>query len=527
MRTPSLLSFLLFPATLTLFGQGSLTPPAGPPSPLFKTLQQIEPRVDVQNSPTIVDTSNSSYEFVITQPGSYYLSGNLSVVRPNGILIASPGITLDLNGFSLGRFFFTSGGNGIEIAPNAHRAAVRNGSVQGFANGILSAAGPSGETARNIVLRDLAVGFCSNQGIGAGVAAVLESCRAHDNGGAGVVTGAGSSLSNCTAYNNSGLYGISAERASSLTNCSVSRQTGDGTSIAIRADAGSSLTNCTASANTVNAAIHAGEGSSLTNCTARENTGVPGSLLPVSFGINAGIGSSLQNCTATGNTVVYGISATASTLTHCTADSNTSPEAFSYGISTVGGSTFIGCTANYNTNTNSSSLGQTGGGFFADIGSTVKDCTAQSNKGNGFSLGDLCVISGSNANGNGNSGSVGNGIQAGAGVSVSDCTISNNRTDGIRVLARSLVAGCNVSQNGTGGGFPAGIRSADGTGSRIDGNQVRDNIGTGILANAADVVVRNTAGGNTHGNYNPASGTNFGTLQAPNAATNPMANVAY
>ena len=32
---------------------------------------------------------------------------------------------------------------------------------------------------------------------------------------------------------------------------------------------------------------------------------------------------------------------------------------------------------------------------------------------------------------------------------------------------------------------------------------------------------------NTVANFNPSSGPNFGTIQSPNSATNPMANIAF
>jgi hypothetical protein len=49
------------------FGQGSLTPP-GAPAPTMKTLQQVEPRTPISSAP-----------FTISQPGSYYLTTNLTV----------------------------------------------------------------------------------------------------------------------------------------------------------------------------------------------------------------------------------------------------------------------------------------------------------------------------------------------------------------------------------------------------------------------------------------------------------------
>src|SRR5262245_40285062 len=66
MKTPrSIASILGFTAVLgfstALMAQGPLAPP-GPPAPLFKTLEQVEPRRPI-----------SSVPFTINQPGSYYV----------------------------------------------------------------------------------------------------------------------------------------------------------------------------------------------------------------------------------------------------------------------------------------------------------------------------------------------------------------------------------------------------------------------------------------------------------------------
>src|SRR4051812_15393213 len=170
-------AFHLF--SVSAFSQGSLTPP-GAPAPTMKKLDEIEPRTNLQASPAPagVDAGNANYHFIITQPGSYYLSANLAVTKPNGIRINAEGVTLDLNGFQISRTGGT--GNGIEIVVAAHRATIRNGSITGFAYGVnsLGTGGGSPVYARGCAFRDLSISGCSAYGILAGNLALIESCRA-------------------------------------------------------------------------------------------------------------------------------------------------------------------------------------------------------------------------------------------------------------------------------------------------------------------------------------------------------------
>ena len=89
--------FLLLPSSFIL-AQGSLTAPAAP-APTMKTLNQVEPRLELNGANTPGD-ADSIYK--ITQPGSYYLSGNLiGASGKHGIEIAARDVSLDLNGFAL------------------------------------------------------------------------------------------------------------------------------------------------------------------------------------------------------------------------------------------------------------------------------------------------------------------------------------------------------------------------------------------------------------------------------------------
>ena len=351
----SFVPLLLFGSLRSGLGQGSLTPP-GAPAATMKTLEQIEPRIDLQNAPaSAVNTGNGAYHFIINQAGSYYLSGNLGVTKNNGIQINAEGVTLDLNGFEISRAS-GSGGNGIEIPNTRHRASVRNGSIRGFGNGVMSL--NAGSEARGCSFQNLSVSGCISGGIIAGIGAVLDSCRASDN---------------------SGSAAISAGDGSSLTNCTVSNNT---TTLGIDAGGGSSLINCSATDNTVTSAITSGStGSSFTNCTASGNT--------ADYGIRAGFGSSVTNCVA---------------------QFNTSAAAVSVGISVGSGSTITNSTSRSNSST-ATSTSSTGMGFDLGLTSTITGCTASFNEGDGIKVISHCIVRGNTSASNGNGGD-GAGIHA-------------------------------------------------------------------------------------------------------------------
>src|SRR5256885_12829047 len=116
MRRIVTFGFFVLILSSSAFPQGSLTPP-GAPAPTMKRVDEVEPRTNLQASPAPagVDTTNPNYQFVINQPGSYYLSANIAVTKPNGIQINADGVTLNLNGFQISRAS-GSGGDGIQIS---------------------------------------------------------------------------------------------------------------------------------------------------------------------------------------------------------------------------------------------------------------------------------------------------------------------------------------------------------------------------------------------------------------------------
>src|SRR3954467_11215369 len=300
---PIITIFSLFALLLSrsVFSQGNLTPP-GPPAPTMKTLQQVEPRTDLQNAPAAaVETSTANFHFIINQPGSYYLSANVAVTKASGIQINAEGVTLDLTGFQVARASGT-GGDGIQVSLTAHRASVLNGSIKGFAFGINCLDGVNG--ARGGKWRDLNVSGCTSTAILVGPAGALESCRVHDNTGtSGFSCTKGSTLTNCTASSNTVDRGFSVGVGATLTNCTASSNT---CTYGIFADVGSTLTNCNAFNNigtgNVSAGIATSTGCTITASTAHANIWQGSGQSPLTgVGFYVGSANTIQGCTATLN----------------------------------------------------------------------------------------------------------------------------------------------------------------------------------------------------------------------------------
>jgi hypothetical protein len=80
--------------------------------------------------------NSGGFPYVISQPGSYRLAGNLTVSGApfvNGILISANNVTLDLNGFSI----IAGAGitnDGISDGGNLTGLTIRNGTISGFGN---------------------------------------------------------------------------------------------------------------------------------------------------------------------------------------------------------------------------------------------------------------------------------------------------------------------------------------------------------------------------------------------------------
>jgi hypothetical protein len=179
----------------TAFAQGSLSPP-GPPAPMMKTLAQIEPRTPISSAP-----------FTISDPGSYYLTTNITVSSGDAIIIATNGVTLDLNGFTISSTAPSAAGYGILLNSGLRNITIANGLIEGgVTNGVYAGSGfgygieySSFPPPVNVLVSRVSVFGCQYDGIGLGGignSIVVESCTVGSVGSYGIYA---STVKNSTA----------------------------------------------------------------------------------------------------------------------------------------------------------------------------------------------------------------------------------------------------------------------------------------------------------------------------------------
>ena len=266
----------------TVFAQGSLTPPPGPPAPTMKSLDQIEARTPISSAP-----------YTISVSGSYYLTGNLTVSTGDAITIAANNVTLDLNGFSITSTRATAATDkAILLNGTRKNIAISNGHIEsgvtniggsysgsGFGYGIYY----SGSTS-NVRVRDVSVAGVLYHGIyiNTGSSTIVASCTVGVAGSFGIVA---DSVSD-SAANDCGNYAIYAITA---LNCKGYSHGGTG----VQATTASNCTGYSFSGTGVDA-------SNASNCNANSSYGTSLSAANASncYGSGGGSGSGIQATTA-------------------------------------------------------------------------------------------------------------------------------------------------------------------------------------------------------------------------------------
>jgi hypothetical protein len=281
---------------------GPLQPPPGAVGPTMKTLDQVEPRTPISASTTPGDATFPPSVFKITQPGSYYVTGNFQVPADKvGIMITCDNVSIDLGGFTISSglaavYASSSGGVGVLLSD----IRVRNGTVKAQTSYGIGL--PTTNCARidAVTAVDCDSGItvgefstltdCLTQSCGTGLQASRGSsarnCTASDSDELGFYLGDGSSASSCLAIAN-GTYGFILGNGSSATAC-VAQQSG---SVGIGVLQDCVVADCSVQ-NSGTDGITTGQG-----CVIRDTTaGVSGR-----HGFSVIAGTTVQNCTARQN----------------------------------------------------------------------------------------------------------------------------------------------------------------------------------------------------------------------------------
>lgn len=358
------------------FAQGALTPP-GPPGPTMLTLSQVEPRTPI-----------SSLPYVITAPGSYFLTTNLTGVSgSSGITVQTNNVTIDLRGFTLiGVPGALDGINANSLAINSQNLVVKNGAITGWPQNGLDA-----DASVNSHFSDLNLVNNTYDGLNPGAYAVVRNCVAANNGleGFGGLLDQYCLFEDCIGHN-SGDAGFIAGSNCSFRDCSANNDGGAG--------------------------FRSGYTSSFENCTAAED----GTGFDVQ---NASCIFEHCNCQLDGTGVVTG--------DECTLRDVIADYSFGDGIDTGQSCVLESCNASESSD---------GGGINVSNSCTLTDCVAATNQLDNFTTLAGCILTHCVA-----SGSVtGNGFTLGPGNTISGCSATGNSGAGIYV---TNAPGCRIEGN--------------------------------------------------------------------------------
>ena len=238
---------------------GDLNPPTGPVDSTMKTLDEVEPRIPLNLTNTPGDANSV---FKITNPGSYYLIGNLKGISgKHGIEIASSNVSIDLMGFHVSGVAGTLDGIVTSVA-GLENISIRNGSVGGWAvNGVNIGLPQS----FNCSVEGIRASNNAQIGIRVGSDTLIDKCLVFNNQ-SGILTGLACILTECTAYQNTqGLVGFSVSCV--FKDCIAYDNTTNG----IATGSGATITDCVVRENGLHG-IQTGDGCTVVNCTAERNS---------------------------------------------------------------------------------------------------------------------------------------------------------------------------------------------------------------------------------------------------------------
>lgn len=476
MRFAITLSVCLFFAGVT--AAGPLAPPVGPVAPTHKTLTEVEPRIPINATNT---PGSPGVLYGISQPGSYYLTGNISAAGITAIQALVPGVTIDLNGFAVT-------GNGalhyglITVA----RTKVRNGTLSGWG---LSAVRCGDDS----IIEDLTiVGVTgSNSAVETGARSIVRSVNVQ-SGPIAIMVGNTSLVADCAASSVTfGVYGFTDDVTVERCRFNAANNTGQGVSLGNRCV----IRNCQLT----------GFGSGIfvfDSCVIERCIIAAGG----SYGLRAGAQARCTDVTVSGATDIgIYLAGDAGFLSGCHLRS-----CFE-GIQVQNDTVIERCVA----------IGGTATGIGGISRNTITQCLVSKHTGTG-AIGFLFVDSNtftecrSDENGN-------DGFNARFGNIWDRCSARANANDGIEGAAGSVIRGCRLDTNGAGATVGANIRIT-GDAGRIEGNTLISGDFGIQTTTGGNIIIRNSSRNCPNDYGGIASGNFVGTIVTTEALMNGAAN---
>lgn len=409
---------------------GPLNPPPGPVAPT----PGPEPRIAINATNTPGDATSV---FRISQPGSYYLTDNVTgEPGKNAITIATGGVSVDLMGYSIRGV--PGSLSGITAPAPAIGISIVNGFVTGFSETGINLR--DGQVKAGCRVSDVTASMNGLAGIQVGNESVLTRCTAVSNP-FGIVVDRGCVVESCTASSNgTGILALS--EGVVFIRCTVRRSTesgltagpesrvsdcsfGDNATFGAQLSDSAVVAGCSFSGNGT-FGLRVGTGSLVSGCVARSNGTV---------GIRCDLRSSVIDCVAQGNSVGIEV-AQSCRVSGCTSTENTDGIVVSgVGISLTTVVETCSCTDN-----TASGVSATAGGNHL-----IRDNFFARNGAHGVSVFDNCQIVGNRFGENGAAASGGGVVVAGTGNLINNNTFVNNQTYAWRLAATST--NCTVYAN--------------------------------------------------------------------------------
>ncbi len=334
---------------------GPLAPPSGPVSETGR----FGPRTEISQEHT---PGNASSLYVISLPGSYYLSENLNGVNAkNGIEIAASNVSIDLNGFDVRGLnppppLAGESLNGITANSSVENIYIHNGTIRDWGGEGIDLVVNSD----SVRIENLRVENNKGGGIWAWTNAHIVGCITRMNEEDGIRVDSGSLVFGCTAVDNQD-DGIEVRSNSVIRNCVSARNGRNGISILN----GSLVEGSVSEFNGMHG-IDGGTSGVVAHCVARQN-GLNG--------VDLGIGATVSNSQASSNDE-NGIEISAGLITDCASYNN-------------GGTAIIGT-----------------------VGVAILGCQSARNFNGGIRVGDDCLVLNNVSEQDGLGGSVGAGVRA-------------------------------------------------------------------------------------------------------------------